>query len=48
MILNLESANVLAWLKLKNLVWQPKVSLDEGLRRTYGWVERALREKGID
>ncbi len=29
------------------LNWQPKVSLDEGLRRTYEWVEKRLKEEGI-
>jgi len=26
------------------LKWQPKVNLDEGLRRTYSWVEKRLKE----
>ena len=27
------------------LDWQPKVSLDEGLRRTYVWIQNRLKEK---
>lgn len=29
------------------LDWQPKVSLDSGLKRTYSWVQRRLSEEGI-
>jgi len=29
------------------LKWEPKVSLNEGLRRTYGWIEKRLREKNV-
>ena len=27
------------------LNWQPKVSFDEGLRRTYSWIQKRLEEK---
>ena len=29
------------------LNWQPKVSLDDGLRYTYAWVEKRLKREGI-
>ena len=28
------------------LGWQPEVSMDEGLKRTYSWIESVLKEKG--
>lgn len=34
--------------KAKTLLrWEPKIGLDEGLRRTYTWIERRLKEEGI-
>jgi GDP-D-mannose 3', 5'-epimerase len=30
--------------KIKSLGWLPKVDLDEGLRRTYAWVEKRMAE----
>ena len=32
----------------KLLGWEPRVSLDEGLRYTYRWAEKVLSEVGID
>ena len=29
--------------RLNNLDWKPKVSLNEGLRRTYEWAEQFLK-----
>jgi GDP-D-mannose 3',5'-epimerase len=37
--------------RIKSLGWEAKVSLREGIRRTYAWIEqqvKALREKGIE
>ena len=30
------------------LGWEPEVSLEEGLERTYGWVEERVRERAAD
>jgi len=30
----------------KVLNWEPKISLEEGLQRTYQWIEKELRRKG--
>ena len=30
------------------LRWEPQVSLEEGLRRTYSWIEKQLREVALD
>jgi len=30
----------------KVLNWEPKISLEEGLKRTYQWIERELRKQG--
>jgi GDP-D-mannose 3',5'-epimerase len=27
------------------LGWEPKISLEEGLKRTYGWIEQQMRQK---
>jgi nucleoside-diphosphate-sugar epimerase len=29
----------------KVLDWEPEISLEEGLARTYGWIEEQVREK---
>jgi GDP-D-mannose 3', 5'-epimerase len=29
------------------LDWEPRISLEEGIRRTYEWIERQVRETGI-
>jgi GDP-D-mannose 3',5'-epimerase len=37
--------------RIKSLGWEAKVSLREGIQRTYAWIEqqvKALREKGIE
>jgi len=31
----------------KTLGWEPEISLEEGLRRTYGWIEQQVREKQL-
>jgi nucleoside-diphosphate-sugar epimerase len=29
----------------KVLNWEPQISLEEGLRRTYNWIEKQVAEK---
>jgi len=30
----------------KILNWEPKISLEEGLKRTYQWIEQELKKQG--
>jgi GDP-D-mannose 3',5'-epimerase len=34
--------------KIRSLGWRPKVDLDEGLKRTYAWVEKRMAENQIE
>ena len=35
--------------RLKEVLrWEPQISLEEGLRRTYSWIEKQLREVALD
>ena len=31
----------------KTLVWEPEIGLEEGLKRTYDWIEAQLRARGL-
>ena len=42
-----EQAKSLHWFKEPTQVldWQPEISLEEGLSRTYAWIEKKVQER---
>ena len=35
--------------RLKEVLrWEPQISLEEGLRRTYSWIEKQVREAAVE